>query len=466
MNFGLGLGIPCTAVLRALGGTLRLIDEVGAAALAAYDFDPMSKDFTGPTASVRPGAGSPIDVFTRAEVIALVQTDTLHLVSYYDQSGSAYNLAQGTSGDEPEIFLDEWDYPFADCVSGDFVRSATFFGAKTNVTMDVFWQACSNPAGSPGPTSFHGSFDFKAGSAVNILSSWWQANKSPSLSTTGFSAFDWNDDRPRQHTFKWLNGVENVYEFGRSEASPNTVANPEYLRFTVGKNDFSNGNMRFYRAVFFSGNQDADVMAAVHKNNFPLMYTLALVPQFNIGDSNTACGFVNIGLAWPRKVYNTKAINNWVFGSAIGGKTLQNAIDRLPELEKLFDLFTFTSAKFVVHLATNDIEIDNLTGAQALAKQATLIAGLRLICSSRGITSDITSVTCLPRTGDANFNTSRGDYNTGIIANAGSIYGERIVNTTLNSKLQNQADATYFADTTHLNDTGQTELATMIAAAI
>jgi hypothetical protein len=445
------------------GASRRLLnDEITQTKLASYDFDPMSAAWTTATATVETGDGD-VAVISRAQMIALIMAGDCFLIDVKDQSGGGFDISEATA--RPQLFLDEWGYPYADCVGGDFLRSASFFGAQANVSMTLLWTVPSNRAGSPGMQTFHGGFDFAGGSGGAIVSPWWQKNQSPSLGTNGFSAFDWIDNRPRFHGFNWDTDVEKIYEFGCYEGNPNSTTNPTYARFTIGKNDFQAGNLRFYGFCgFFSGAIDFNLATEVIKNNMPLMFVVDEA-KFTLGDSNTACGFVDIGRQWTRKLFDGISFTGWIFGRAIGGKTLQNAIDRLPEIEKMFDLFTFTSVDFIIHLATNDIEIDNKLGAEALALQATLVAGLRDIADSRGVGNNVASTTCLPRTGDLAFNGSRAVYNTGLKANAGGIYGDIIIDTTAVPALEDQNDPVNFVDTTHLSATGQTELANLMIAA-
>ncbi len=78
-------------------------------------------------------------------------------------------------------------------------------------------------------------------------------------------------------------------------------------------------------------------------------------------------------------------------------------------------------------------------------------------------TTTIAAITMLPRTATG-FPVERDAFNDLLIANADGVF-DIVINTTTNPNLQNQNDATYFADTTHLNDDGQEQLSDMVVAA-
>lgn len=443
------------------GSSLRfLVDEIGTAAAASYGFNPQSSAYSGTTVVLNTGGGN-INCKTHAEalVVFLANPTTTVCISIQDQSGNGYHLITANS---PLVKQDSYGYLYVDFVGTKYAQAATFFGTTANATMHVVWQSVSQHS-APDVDTFQGCFDFSGGSGATILSSWWQGNQSPSLGTGGFSAFDWVDSQPRHHTFNWNSGTESITEFGMTEGHANTTTNPPYTRFTVGKNDFQGGNMRFYEAVFFKATINANTAAAVVKGNYPNFFNALGTLRVNIGDSNTAAGFVGTSLQWTSKVFVSKGYTR-VFGRAIGGKTIQEAINNIAELGKLFTLFNFTACTFVIHLGTNDIAIDGQTGAQAWTKMTSLCTQIRAFATAKGVTCNIVGVTMLPRT-STGFPTERDAFNVLAIANSGPVFNT-VVNTTTNANLQNQTNPTYFVDTTHLSATGQTEIATMITAAL
>lgn len=440
-----------------------MIDEVGSASAGAYSFKQLTSGYTGPVVKVRRSSDDEEQDFTAAQVITDLATfldSTQGFVSvWYDQSGNSRDLLQATSADQPEVLVDDNDFFYINTINGDFLRAATFAGATTNMTMHVLWSAVSN-AVSPPITSFQGGIDFAAGNG-DIVLPWWTGANSPTYKGNTNTDFDWIDRKMRQHTFKFLNNTCLIHEFGSRGRDSNAQTNPTYARLTVGKVDAQNANARFYELVFFPADVDVSILASVTKAQYASFFG----PRFfymNIGDSNTSAGFAQTGQQWTRKVYDSVSATGVWIGRAIGGLRLQDIISNPERVTHYIDQFDSVNYTFNLFLGTNDIVTDAQTGAQTLTKYEAVCDLIRAAVTAKGATCTINAFTMLPRTFTGH-EANRDVFNAGILANADSKW-DGIVDTTSNANLEDQNNATYFVDTTHLSNTGQTELANLVAA--
>lgn len=438
------------------GGTVipKLLDLVGAPSAAAYSFKSLSDDYTGPVVSIRRADNTTQD-FTAAEcedgtLATFLDGSTGFVTAWYDQSGGALDLVQATEADQPEVLVDDNGYFYTDTVSGNFVRCGTFVGATTNMTMHIVWQVVSDDAGSPLHSSFQGGIDFATNS---YFMPWWTQANSPTFGGSTLTDFDWIDRKPRQHIWKFLNGTNYGYEFKSQSRVSFSATNPPYTRLTVGKNDIQNANARFYELVFWPSDVSVDPIFEATKANYPAWFSFRNM-YLSVGDSNTSAGFANTSQQWTRKVYDGSSQTGPWYSRALGGNTIQHFLDNPEWITTYLNDWDCVNKTVTIFLGTNDI-VGGATGLQTLARLEDLCDILR----TAGATT-INVVTCLPRTGTG-FPDERDDYNAGILLNANGKW-DNVIDTTSNPNLEDQNDSTYFADTTHLNDAGQTELANLI----
>lgn len=438
-----------------------LIDAVGEESEGAYSFKQLASAYVGPIVKVRRTSDSLEQDFTASEVVSSLSTflasTTGFVTTWYDQSGNARHLVQATTADQPQVLVDSDGFFYVNTINGDFLRAATFAGATTNMTMHVLWSAVSNGT-APIQSSFQGGIDFAAGNG-DIVMPWWTGAMSPTYKGNTNTDFDWIDSKLRQHTFKFLNNACRIFEFGSSGRDANAQTNPTYARLTVGKVDAQNANARFYELVFFALDIDATLLASITKANYASFFTVDKF-RMNIGDSNTSAGFVLASQQWSRKVYdNISATEPWI-GRAIGAFRLADIIANPERITQSINQFDSDSYTFNLFLGTNDIVTDAQTGAQVLTKYETVCDIIRAAVTAKGGACRINAFTMLPRTATG-FAAQRTVFNAGILANANGKW-DAIVDTTSNPNLEDQNNATYFVDTTHLSNTGQTELANLV----
>lgn len=441
-----------------------LIDAVGQPSQGAYSFKQLASAYVGPVVKVRRTSDSLEQDFTAAQVASslssFLASTTGFATTFYDQSGNGRHLVQATTAKQPQVLVDSNGYYYLNTINGDFMRCATFAGATTNMTMHVVWSAISNGS-APIQSTFQGGIDFAAGNG-DIVTPWWTGAMSPTYKGNTSTDFDWIDSKLRQHTFKFLSNTCRIFEFGSPGRDANAQTNPTYARLTVGKVDAQNANARFYELVFFPADVDVAVLASVTKSQYAAFFDVADF-KMNIGDSNTTAGFSQTAQQWTRKVYDSVAATDVWIGRAIGGLRLNDIINNPERVTHYVEQFDSSSYTFNLFLGTNDIVTDSQTGAQVLARYEAVCDLLRAAVAAKGgATCTINAFTMLPRTATG-FATPRDDFNVGILANANGKW-DAIVNTTSNANLQDQNNATYFVDTTHLSNTGQTELATLVAA--
>jgi len=432
-----------------------LIDEVGDAG-GAYSFQALSTTYAGPVVNIRRASDDEAQDFTAAQVISdlptFLDSTTGFVVTWYDQAGSN-DVTQATTASQPQALQDDNGYWFANCTA-KHLAAASFIGSQTNSTVHVIWQCQSD--GAISVTSPQGGINL--GSSNNILVPWWTTTQSPNFKDAGSTSFNWADNHPRQHVFKFLNGTETSFEFASDGRTPYTVANPAYDELDIGAS-LVDGNFRVYEFVVFTKDADQDLIFQITKNNYPAFFTLDTL-WLNMGDSNTAAGFSHPGSEWTAVQVQTQPITGPYFSRALGGYTIQHFLDNPDDMTFFFENFTYTDSKVILFLGTNDLVTDGITGAEAYAK----LVGLAGIMRDAGAAT-IAAITMLPRTtGAPNFDTNRDEFNDLLIANADDVF-DIVIDTTANPDLQDQNDTTYFADTTHLNDTGQAVLASMVVAA-
>lgn len=434
-----------------------MIEEIGDAGGAA-SFQQLGT-YAGPLVKVRRASdnqeqdfASVGDGIDSAALIAFLDGTTGFISVWYDQTESGYNLVQASAGSQPQILQDEHGYWYANCTQ-KFLASATYIGAQTNSTLHVLWQCLSN--GALPVTNAQGGINL--GSGNNIIVPWWTTVQSPTFKDAGASSFNWCDNKPRQHVFKFLNGVCTPFEFASNSRTPITTANPTYSELSVGAS-LVEGNVRVYEIATFKKDADQTTLFDITKNNYPAIFeedTLWL----SIGDSNTATGFSNLGANWTNVQIQTQPITTPYYSRAIGGLTLQAVLNNPQDVTFYLENISCNDANVIIFLGTNDIVVNGTSGADTYQ----LLCDLADLVRAAGATN-ISAITMLPRTAGAPFATERDIFNGLLLANAESKF-DTIINTTAVPALQNQNDTTYFADTTHLNNTGQAVLAGIVVAA-
>lgn len=463
VDFGVTIspGITNYPDISGVGGAAPiLLDYLNVVAAGAYSFKNLSSDYLGDAVSVRRASDGTTQDFSAAEVAAgnletFLNATQGYCVAMYDQSGNGRHIIQATPADQPEVLNDGSTW-YLNMIGGDHLRCAAFAGATTNMTMHVLW-SCLSDGVAPLVGTFQGGLDFSAGTG-EIFPTWWTGSQAPSYKGTGSTDFDWIDGTPRQHVWKWLNGTETCFEFGSQGRATRSVANPGYSRLTVGKNDVQNGNFKFYELVLMPLDVSTDDLFFVTKGNYPQWFSFRKL-YLNIGDSNTAAGFVTTGQQWTQKVYNAIGTGPW-YSRALGGNTLQMMIDNPERVTFYLEEFSCVEKNVVIFLGTNDL-LAGSTPAQTLQLLEDLCDLLRVAGATR-----ITVVTCIDRANTGSFtDAERNTFNASVIANANGKW-DATVDTTTNANLEDSTNVTYFVDTTHLSATGQTELANMIITAL
>jgi hypothetical protein len=434
-----------------------MIDEIGDVG-AGYSFQSLSASYTGPVVEIRRDSDDDTQDFTAAQIV-LGELDTFltattgFVVTWYDQSGDGFDLEEPSEPSQPQAIKDSNGYWYPNYTQKN-LASLLFLGATTNSTVHVIWQCLSN--GAVAVTSPQGGINL--GSGNNILVPWWTTEQSPTFRGTNQSPFNWCDNKPRQHIYKFLNGTQTSFEYGSNGRTSFTIANPTYDELTVGSS-LVDGNLRIYELIVFTKDADQSTIFSITKNNYPLMFEQETL-WLNMGDSNTAAGFAHLGSTWTSFQIADQPISEPYYSRAHGALTIQDFLDSPEDVTFYLENFTYTDANVIIFLGTNDLVLDGITGAQAYDK----LCDLAEIMRTAGATT-VAAITMLPRTtGAPNFSTYRDDFNTLLIANAGGVF-DVVINTTANPNLQNQNDTAYFADTTHLNDAGQQQLTNLVVAA-
>ncbi len=448
-------------------GVPLMLDTIPQTSKGAYALFPVGGAYSGPAVRVKRASDSTTQDFTAAEVQngtleAFLAATTGIALTEYDVSNNGYHKVAASDAAAPAIKKDSNGYWFLDYQGNKKLTCASFFGANTNTTFVTLWQFVSNltPAGGvPTMTSFQAGHNFDTGFG-SMFPGWWTTLMSPNYkgNLAYDTEFDWNDAKPRVHLAKWLNGTYTPYEYAAPSRVSFSVANPTFVLNETGFNAAQQANLRSYGSFFFDGDADAQEIFNVIKATFPLWFSSDDFILY-MGDSNTTTGFSGTGLAWPRKVYVGETFTTPMHGRAIGGTTIQHQLSSPDRLTWYFENFNYTSSTIILFLGTNDIVVDAQTGAQTYAKLEALADTLRAAGATR-----IIAVTMLPRTATG-FAVERDAFNALLIANANGKF-DGIVNTTTNANLQDQNNATYFADPVHLNATGQTQLANMILAVL
>jgi len=435
-----------------------LIDEIGDVG-GAYSFQQLGT-YDGPLVKIRrasdneeqdfaPTEGGVLDT---AAIEEFLDGTTGFVTTLYDQTEGGHDLIQATSGNQPQVLKDSNGYWYANCTQ-KFIASASFIGAQTNSTVHVIWQCLSN--GALPVTNAQGGINLGAGN--NILVPWWTTEQSPTFKDASQSSFNWADNKPREHIFKFLNGSVASFEYASNGRTPYTVANPSYSELSVGAS-LVEGNLRVYELVVFTKDADQETIFEITKNNYPLMFMTETL-WLNLGDSNTAAGFANIGTQWTARQVIQQPIEVPYYSRAHGGFTIQDFLDHPEDVTFYLENFTYDNATVIIFLGTNDIAIDGITGSECYDKLCELAGIIR---AAGAMT--IAAITMLPRTAAAPFSAERDIFNDLLIANAEGVF-DIVINTTLDPALEDQNDPTYFADTTHLNDAGQQQLADLVVAA-
>ena len=440
-----------------------LIDQVGVSSVGAYSFKQLTASYTGPVVKVRRSSDDEELDFTAAQVESELEAFLDGTQGYcscmYDQSGNARHIVQANSADQPEVMKDPDNSLWCiNMINGDFLRADTFAGTTTNMSMHIMW-SCTSNGSSPLHNSFQGGLDFASNS---YFMPWWTQANSPTFGGSTLTDFDWIDSKVRVHGHKWLNGTTRLSEFGANSRITHSQANPPFTRLTVGKNDIVSGNFKFFELAFFPADIDMTVVASTTKGQYPGLFNFRFYRQ-NMGDSNTSAGFSNTSQQWTKKVYDSVSYSGVWLSRALGATELQHYVDNPEYITQYINLFDCTSFTFNLFLGTNDLIKDGATGESVLALYEQVCDILRNACDAKGASCTINAFTMLPRTTVAWFNAGRLVFNAGIIANANSKW-DNVIDTTSNANLEDQNNATYFVDTTHLSDTGHTELAALVAA--
>lgn len=446
------------------GGSLPLSDQIGSP-VGLYGFRKLRAAYSGNAVRVRRSSDdAEADIgfasdgsFDSAAFSSHVGVGTGYCVTWYDQSGNGYDLAQGTNASQPIIQQGENNYWCLYATGGTFVQESSFVGATTNMTCSLLWEAHTDGNES----SAQGGIDFEA-STGGFISPWWTTNHGPLLYLDG-STYDsrrvWDDRKPRLHTYKFLNGTISAFEGASPMAEPGALANPAYTRLTVGKNDFGNANARFYELTLFSTNADIDTIWTNIKTDFANLWSYTdnvLV----LGDSLTQTLYTGPGDNWSRLAFaNTDtAFTDWNV-LAQGGYRLQDWIDDQSEWQWYTDNLTFSDQKIaLIFCGTNDIFTDTLTGAQTYTKLKTLTTAL----STVGYTK-IIPFTQLPR-GASSIDAERAAFNAAIKTDGDFI---DVVCLDSEANLLDATNTTYFnADQVHLKDPGAALIHPLVTAAL
>ena len=336
-----------------------------------------------------------------------------------------------------------------------------FVGATTNSVVHVVWQAPGDGTSFGGPL---GGIDF--GASTDFISPWWTVTQSPTsrtqaaAATEGRSRATWDDGGARQHVFKFLNDTEHHYEFGAQALESWASDNPDYTRLTVGKNDFANANNYFYELIISDADEDASTLWAATKSNYGSLFSYAdfiLV----VGDSITSATFPGLGDIWTRDFVTDQSISD-MFIQSQGGWRLQDFLDIQDEAINWYvqNLTHTGDAIGIIFMGTNDLVLDEITGAACLVKLKSMASSMRTAGFDK-----IIATTMLPRNAGATFDTERDAFNVALKADSSGDFDE-IADTTANANLEDETNTTYFnGDQVHLTDAGQLELSAVIQTA-
>lgn len=465
------VGADTTNGLRSVSGNpnyFYAVDFIGTDTKATHSFKKGKTSYTGYCCKVRRSSDNTTqdigfvgDSFDEATYLAFIGAGSGYMHTLYDQSGNDYHITQTTNADQPQIMKVRGHYCLKS-TGGDFVSNASFMGAKTNSMISIVWECPITQ-----PSGFR---TYQPGGIVDTADSkhiapWWTTNQGPAYWIFN-SSFFYADGNPRLHTFVFANGTQKTYEYSALSRIQNTTANPDWGQLVLGKTSGANGDLYIYECMVWDSIVSMDAITNAHKRNYPgLIPTLSDVVFVDIGDSNTSSNYTNLGYTWQNVAHDDNG-SNWWFGHAQGGTTIQNWIDSIAEVTARAQTLENQKIVAVIHLGTNDIATDGLTGAQAFTKLETLVTNLK-----SGGFDEVMVITMLPRyqsgTGaNIAFEANRQVFNDAIVANANGLF-DYIVDVETecaNIGTNGDQDSTtrYYGDYVHLNATGADELGTAV----
>ncbi|MEH1780886.1 MAG: GDSL-type esterase/lipase family protein [Nostoc sp.] len=328
---------------------------------------------------------------------------------------------------------------------------------------------------------FGGLYDI-AGNMPLIFENSWAVNSGVQLSAGNdifSSRHQWEDKNVHLAIITRNNGVLTIYVDGVIAGTgtfTNALGGTGILYNMYQSNGVSAvaGNMALMKAGFFSRGLTASEVAQLDcyyqslfsgdykpasllSTNMWIYNSNSIGQGFSYGNANTPSAKLSQTLATSY----SKTIRRWYNISLGGISTTQMAIDAPTYLDPFWSMCTGVS-NLILHEGTNDIFLNNFTGAQAYANLKTYWQARKAAGCNRVFVG-----TVLPRTAfNSSQNTARTDCNALIRSNAVADGATAIIDFDTNTNLATPTDTTYYSDGTHPTLLGAQEMANTLASAI